>query len=363
MRAPPRRRRRPDVPRYPERSLAEQEPVRAVSPWGASQQQYVPPRPGAGPESAIGGPFHASITPIANVVAVISIPMEGVRLRSLTISCAGAAVQAGSTVDVVAFIQDSQGNPRSGLLINGSVVNPGAASSGVLGVSIGGFGSVPTLPGDNLIVQGLQRIIIGGLPNNLIVDGTTFPEDGSIPIWVPNNGYLSPYKIPSGSPAATTDPMFVVGLRPDSNAIAQGTAGALAAAWPVKVTDGTNILGTAANPVLTAFPDVVVTKYVYGTATAPLNGATIVTVTPAAGTYDVDVWVGYGGTAGNLDGMSFQIAGTGPKLLLEAIANLTRGPFTFRVNSAGAVTFTVLANAAGPAGSVYRAVILPRRVA
>lgn len=81
----------------------------------------------------------------------------------------------------------------------------------------------------------------------------------------PTDGTNVPAVKPASTAAQATDPAMVVAMSPNSP-MAQGTPAAVASAWPVEVTDGTNVLGTSAHPVRT---DPV------GTTTQPVSAAAL----------------------------------------------------------------------------------------
>ena len=105
----------------------------------------------------------------------------------------------------------------------------------------------------------------------------------------------------------------------------------------------------------------------YGTATTPADGAAIVTIAAGslpAGRYRIHTQVGYGATAGLIDGMELRAGGTSlTRQLVAPSANAEAWPQweTYRELD-GSTALTVNAVGAGPVGSVYRAVIVATRL-
>jgi hypothetical protein len=103
-----------------------------------------------------------------------------------------------------------------------------------------------------------------------------------------------------------------------------------------------------------------------GTATAPAAGAAIATIAaPGAGTYYIQVFVAFGGTADVFNNMQLQHGAVvvGTLYTQGATANgfPTRHVFN-RITIAAAEAITVNAIAAGAVGSVYQATIIATRI-
>lgn len=102
-----------------------------------------------------------------------------------------------------------------------------------------------------------------------------------------------------------------------------------------------------------------------GTATAPTAGTAIATQAAFDFYYQVDVIVGFGGTAESTAINNFQLKAGSTIIATIPVANVANTQsqtYTFYVNPGGAVNLTVNAVANASASSVYKATLIVTRV-
>jgi len=148
------------------------------------------------------------------------------------------------------ILYDASGNPMAvldGVAIPAStpamlIAGKEPASGNAKYVRVGTDGTV------RVDTDGSQKFIVrGGAKGTTVAADVTSTAEGA------DHQALDVQIMHSG---AAKDPTQIRSLTSsDSVTAVQGTAAALAAAWPVKVTDGSNVLGVTANPVVSSGKD------------------------------------------------------------------------------------------------------------
>jgi hypothetical protein len=138
------------------------------------------------------------------------------------------------------------------------------------------------------------------------------------------------------------------------------------------ITRGTLSTGTAASPAVTS-PITASSLVNSGKATAPTAGTNIVTLAaPAAGLYNIEVWLSASGTAttaaADSNNMNLLAGATTVATFLpfncSTAGNVTNGgPFMIQRSLDGSTNLTVNAVGNATAGTVYAAMIVATKVA
>ena len=261
-----------------------------------------------GAAAALSGAWPVEITDGTNVLATATHPVRTDPTGTTTQPISGTVTaNAGSGTFTVSGTVTSNIGTTNGLAldtsVNGILLSQGSATSGEKGPLIQGAVTTAAPTYTTAQTSPLSLTTAGALR----VDGSavTQPVSGTI---TANAG--------SGT--------FTVSGTTTAN---QGTAAALSGAWPVEVTDGTNVLGTSSHPVRTD-PT--------GTTTQPVSGT--VTANAGSGTFTVSGTVT--SNIGTTNGLALDTSVNGILISQGSTTSGEKGPLIQGAVTTAAPTYT-----------------------